>query len=400
MTDQPERIVVVGGGLAGLHVVESLRTRGYAGHVTLLGAEGVAPYDRPPLSKEVLLGGDLATDLRAEADLLALGADLRFDEPALSLDAEGRVVRTARGEHPADAVVLATGAVPRRVAGIDGHLLRTREDADSLRTALAAADSVAVVGAGLIGCEVAAAARARGARVDLYDVLAGPMIRVVGATVARVVADLHRAQGVAVHTGVTIGRHADRTLRADDRPIEADVVVEAVGGVPDVAWLAGSGLTLTHGVVCDEDGRAAEGVFAVGDVASWAGHRSEHWTAATTQADHVAARILGQTPQAAGPAYWWSDQYGLKIQGLGSPRPDDDAHVLTWGPKERTVAVYSREGRLTGAVGFGAPAAVMRLGADITAGTDVAEILERLTAPAASTATSAARPRRPAASSR
>lgn len=381
----PQHIVIVGSGLAGVHVAERLRARGYAGTLTMLGAEETAPYDRPPLSKEVLRGEQLSCDLRSPAELRALGVDLHLGAPAVALDVENRVVHTATRSYGSDAVVLATGASARRIPGIDGHVLRTLADATALRDAFRDAGRVAVVGAGLIGCEVAASARALGLEVDLYDVLAGPMIRVVGPTTSGVVAAMHREHGVRLQTQVTIVRDEARHLRAGDQPLEADVVLEAVGGVPDVGWLAGSGLILAHGVVCDEDGRAAEGVYAVGDVASWAGHRSEHWTAATQQADHVAARLTGQEPPAAQPAYWWSDQYGVRIQGLGSPRPDDTTHVLTWGPKERTVAIYSREGRLTAAVGFGAPAAVMRLGQDITSGTDVEEILTRLGATPAPT---------------
>jgi 3-phenylpropionate/trans-cinnamate dioxygenase ferredoxin reductase subunit len=383
MTHQPERILVVGSGLAGLQVAERLRARGYQGALTLLGAEDCAPYDRPPLSKEVLRGEVTQTELRSPEDLGALDADLRLGEPAESLDLDSRVVHTPSGEHPFDVLVIATGAVARRIPGVGGHVLRTHADAATLRDALGSARSVAIVGAGLIGCEVAASARALGLEVDLYDVLAGPMIRVVGATTSDVVADLHRENGVRLHTGVTIVRDEGRSLCANDVPVEADLILQAVGGAPDVAWLAGSGLSLAHGVVCDEDGRAADGVYAVGDVARWAGHRSEHWTAATHQADHVSARITGQEPPEMQPAYWWSDQYGLRIQGLGTPAPDDDTHVIMWGPKERTVALYSRDCRLTGAVGFSAPAAVMRLGADIIAGTDVDEVLNRLTAPRA-----------------
>ena len=160
--------------------------------------------------------------------------------------------------------------------------------------------------------------------------------------------------------------------------LAADVVLEAIGAVPETGWLEGSQLRLDDGVVCDADGRAAEDVYAVGDVARWDGRRSEHWTNAGWQADRVAAAILGQEPPLAEPAYWWSDQYDIKLQGLGAPGPDDDVHLITWGPKARTVALYARDGRLTGVVGFSAASAVMRLRADIAAGTEISEVLARL----------------------
>lgn len=244
-------------------------------------------------------------------------------------------------------------------------------DAARLRASLVSGGRVGIVGAGLIGCEVAASSRALGLDVVLHDVATAPMIRVLGPAVAEVIAELHRDNGVRLRLGASVGR--------DD--IDAETIVEAVGTRPEVDWLAGSGLAVEDGVRCDGDGLAAEGVYAVGDVANWDGHRSEHWTAATRQADHVAACITGQAVPAAEPAYWWSDQYGLRIQGLGSPAAGDTPHLLTWGPRERTVALYSHDGRLTGAVGFGAPAAVMRLGGHILRGADVGLALEALSAP-------------------
>ena len=172
-----------------------------------------------------------------------------------------------------------------------------------------------------------------------------------------------------LHLGAAVARGDDGELAlADGTVLEADVVLEAIGAVPETGWLEGSQVRLDDGVVCDAAGRAADGVYAAGDVARWDGRRSEHWTSAGEQADRVAAAILGQEPPPPGPPYWWSDQYDLKLQGLGAPGPDDDAHLIKWGPKARTVALYARDGRLTGVVGFSAAAAVMRLRADIAAG--------------------------------
>jgi 3-phenylpropionate/trans-cinnamate dioxygenase ferredoxin reductase subunit len=298
---------------------------------------------------------------------------------AEGLDAGCREVMTGAGSVPYDVLVVATGAVPRRVPGLGGLVLRTLEDAAALRSALASASRVGIVGAGLVGCEVAAAARFLEREVDLVDVLAGPLVRVVGPVVAGLVAALHAERGVTLHLG-TIVRSASEAglVLGDGRELAVDVVLEAIGAVPDVGWLAGSGLPLDDGLVCDGEGRAGPQVYGVGDVARWAGRRHEHWTSAGVQADRVAAAILGQEPPPAEVPYWWSDQYDVKLQGLGLPGAGDEVEILAWGPKSRTLALYSHEGRLSGVVGFSAAAAVMRLRADVAAGTPVDAVLARL----------------------
>jgi 3-phenylpropionate/trans-cinnamate dioxygenase ferredoxin reductase subunit len=378
---------VIGAGLAGLRTVERLRHRGYRGRVVLLGAERHLPYDRPPLSKQVLRGESDDPWLRQAADYAALDVDVRLSYQVRELDTERRLIRSADAGLNYDVLVIATGASPRRLPGLNGLVLRTLDDARDLRGLLRPGTRLAVVGAGLIGCEVAASARSMtDVEVDLIDVLAGPLIRVVGTTVCELVADLHREHGVRLHMGTAATRveagdieaGSERLALADGTILAADVVLEAIGAAPETGWLEGSQLALNDGVVCDAAGRAADGVYAVGDVARWDGRRSEHWTNAGEQADRVAAAILGQEPSPAPPAYWWSDQYDIKLQGLGAPAPDDDTHLITWGPKARTVALYARDGHLTGAVGFSAAAAVMRLRADIATGTAVDEVIARL----------------------
>ncbi len=375
-----ESVTVVGAGLAGLRTVERLRQRGYRGRIVLLGAEPHPPYDRPPLSKQVLRGERDDPWLRAPGEYDGLDVEIRLGEQALGLDSEQRVLRTSRDARlPFDVLVIATGAGARRVPGIEGRVLRTLDDAAGLRGELGQGTRLAVIGAGLIGCEVAASARSMGAEVDLIDVLAGPLIRVVGPRVCDLVADLHRAHGVRLHLGTAATRGGPgEMVLADGTVLAADVVLEAIGAVPATGWLAGSQLPLADGVVCDADGRAADGIYAVGDVARWDGRRSEHWTNAGWQADRVAAAIAGQEPPQPEPAYWWSDQYDIKLQGIGAPAADDDVHLISWGPKARTVALYARDGRLTGVVGFSAAAAVMRSRADIVAGADIGEVLARL----------------------
>jgi 3-phenylpropionate/trans-cinnamate dioxygenase ferredoxin reductase subunit len=350
----------------------------------LLGAEPHLPYDRPPLSKQVLRGEADAVWLLTDKGRASLDAEIMLGHRVVELDTGRRAVRAADDWLSYDVLVIATGVSPRRVPGLGGSVLRTLDEARDLRGRLSPGTRLAIVGAGLIGCEVAASARSVDAVVDLIDVLPGPLIRVVGPEVCDLVAGLHREHGVRLHMGTAAavaGTSREGTVRLaldNGTELDADVVLEAIGGVPETGWLAGSTLQLADGVVCDAAGRAAQDIYAVGDVARWDGHRGEHWTNAGEQADRVAAAILGQEPTPAGPAYWWSDQYDIKLQGLGSPAPDDTVHVIKWGPKERTVALYAREGRLTGAVGFSAAAAVMKLRGDIATGTPVADVLTRL----------------------
>jgi len=333
--------------------------------------------------------------------LAGLDAEVVLGHRVAELDTARRALRGPDGWQPYDVLVIATGLSPRRVPGLGGSVLRTLDESRALRGRLRPGSRLAVVGAGLIGCEVAASARSAGVEVDLIDVLPGPLIRVVGEPVCDLVADLHREHGVRLHmsTGATRATRADdsaaddsaaedsaaddsddaiRLALSDGTHLDADVLLQAVGGVPDTGWLAGSGLTLDDGIACDADGRAADGVYAAGDVARWDGHRGEHWTSAGEQADRVAAVILGQQPPPAVPAYWWSDQYDIKLQGMGSLHPDDQVHLLRYGPKERPLALYERAGLLTGVVGFSVPAAVMKLRADIIAGTPAAAVLDRL----------------------
>jgi 3-phenylpropionate/trans-cinnamate dioxygenase ferredoxin reductase subunit len=370
---------VVGAGLAGLRTVERLRQRGFQGRIVLIGAERHLPYDRPPLSKQVLRGERDHAWLLAEDKYARLDTEVLVGHEVLELDTSRRLLRDGSDWQPYDALVIATGATPRRIPGIDGLLLRTLDEAHHLRGRLLPGSRLAVVGAGLIGCEVAASARALDVAVDLIDVLPGPLIRVVGKRVCDLVADLHREHGVRLHMGTGVaGAMAGGLRLTDGTEVEADVVLEAIGAAPETGWLTGSGLSVDDGVVCDDTGRAADDVYAVGDVARWAGRRVEHWTNAGEQADRVAAAILGQEPPPAAPAYWWSDQYDIKLQGIGMPDPDDEVHLISWGPKGRTFAVYARDGRTTGIVGFSAAPAVMKVRADVAAGTAVAEVLQRL----------------------
>jgi 3-phenylpropionate/trans-cinnamate dioxygenase ferredoxin reductase subunit len=367
------RVVVVGAGLAGVKVVEGLRERGHAGEVVLVGEETDAPYDRPPLSKQVLRKEKDPFPLLDES----LAVDFRAGVAAESLDLGARQVLTSAGVLSFDQLVIATGAQPRRLPGAPGLALRTLADCRALSDRLVQGARIAIVGAGLIGCEVAASARKLGVAVDVVDVLDGPLVRVLGPAVSARVRVLHESHEVEFHLGTGVAAADGKSLQlSDGTALEADVVLEAMGVTPTTGWLAGSGLDLDDGVICSETGVAADGVWAVGDVARWGtGHRHEHWTRATEQAAAVAAGILGEpTPVTVAP-YWWSDQYDLKLQGVGTPSPDDEVVELEVGPRSRPLAVYSRDGRVTGAVGFSAAAAVMRLRDAVTDGTALDEAL-------------------------
>jgi 3-phenylpropionate/trans-cinnamate dioxygenase ferredoxin reductase subunit len=374
------RVVIVGAGLGGLRTAESLRDKGYADQLLLLGDEAHMPYDRPPLSKHVLRGERDVMWLRPEDTWAELDVDVRVGTTATGLDLAARQVLTTAGPVEWDALVLATGAQPRRLPGAPGLVLRTLDDTRALAPYVAEGRRLAVIGAGLIGCEVAASARAKGAEVHVVDVLPEPMLRVLGPKVAPRMRAVHEQHGVRFHLGTAVEQAtATSVALADGTELEVDAVLEAMGVVPATQWLEGSGLVLEDGIGCDGLGRAAEGVWAVGDVARWDGLRQEHWTSAVSQAATVAAGILGEHLPVTGPPYWWSDQYDVKLSGLGHPAPDDDVVVVDAGPRKRPLALYSRDGRLTGVVGFSNGALVNRLGPDVVAGRPVVDVVASVT---------------------
>lgn len=382
MVERLERIVVVGASLAGLRTVEALRRRGYRGTLVLVGDEAHAPYDRPPLSKQVLTREWPAERVffRRKEGFGALALDLRLCVPASELDTAGRRVTLADGAVlDYDAVVVATGAHPRMLPGVaprEGlHVLRTLDDALALADAFDRRPRVVLVGAGFIGLEVAAACRARGLDVSVVEPLDPPLARAIGPELGALVAELHRVRGVDLRTGVSV-----RAIEGEDRVrgvvlsdggrIDADVVVVGIGVVPAVEWLAGSGARVDDGVVCDSTGATGvPGVFAAGDAARWVdagtgeGRRHEHWTAAVEQAEVVSTRILEgplAAPHAAVP-YFWSDQYDRKIQFVGRCPPE---HALRWveddRPGGRVVALVESAGRLAGAFCIGRPRELVR----------------------------------------
>ncbi len=368
MTD----VLVVGASAAGLAVVEALRRHGHQGRLTLLGAEAHPPYDRPPLSKQVLAGlwEHERTHLRPPDELAKLDAEFILGDPAVRLDAAAREVGTASGRTlRADAVVLATGLTPSRLPGQDGltgvHVLRTLDDALALREHLLGKPRLVVVGEGVLGAEVAATARGLGLDVTLAGlgptVLAGRLGDLAGTMITR----LHAQRGVRLRLGTAVekltgsGGHVSGVRLATGELLSADAVVVAIGSRPATGWLAGSGLTVGDGVECDSRCRAAEGVYAVGDVASWHHEgfgrrlRLENRTNAIEQAHVVAANILGEDRPYVPIPYFWTDQYDVKLQAHGFLSSDAEVSVVEGDPGEsRFVALYSVDGRATGVLGW------------------------------------------------
>ena len=352
------KVVVVGAGLGGLNTVEGLRRAGHTGPLTLVGDETAWPYDRPPLSKTALQTGSPAPLLRAVEDYPELDLDLRLGVAATGLDARAREVALDDGTVLAyDALVLAPGAAPRRLPGpwLPGmHVLRTQDDATALRADVVRHGAVTVVGGGFIGCEVAASARHLGAEVDLVELLPGPLVRVLGPVLAERLGALHIDRGVRLHGGVgvraVLGDGAVEGLElADGRVLDTRVVLVGLGVIPATAWLADAlQLAPDGGIVCDEAGLAADGVWAVGDAAAWGtAGRVEHWTSAMEQAAAVAQSVLGSPTADTSVPYIWSDQYDSTLQCLGEVQPDTEAEVLEVG--QGMAALHVRDGRLVGA---------------------------------------------------
>jgi NADPH-dependent 2,4-dienoyl-CoA reductase/sulfur reductase-like enzyme len=384
-------VAVVGASAAGLSVVEALRRKGFDGRITLVGEETELPYDRPPLSKEILSGAwpEERVQLRDASTLAGYDVDLRLGMRATGVDLIARTVELADGTAVSyDELVVATGVRPRRLAGSEGisgvHVLRTLSDARGLRSALLGGPRLVIVGAGFLGAEVASVASAAGAQVTMVSDLQAPLSDVLGADLGALLVGVHRQHGVRVVTGTLVrevlapGGRVTGVRLADGSMLDADVVLTAIGSLPNVEWLAGSGIPIGDGVLCDRHCQAAPGVWAAGDVASWVHGtlrgrmRLEHRTNAAEQAIAVAENILsGASPTPFAPVpYIWSDQYDLKIQIYGTPRAADGFVIAEGDPVARSlVAYYGRGGVVCAAVGINMARALRAARAVVAAAT-------------------------------
>ncbi len=384
-------IVIVGGGLAAARTAEQLRRAEYAGAITIVSDEEHLPYDRPPLSKEVL---------RAEADDVFLQPAAFYDENDITvrlgsgvttLDTAAKTVSLANGDVVSyDELIIATGLVPKRIPSLPDlegiRTLRTFDDSIAMREHAGSASRAVIIGAGFIGCEVAASLRKLGVEVTIVEPQPTPLASVLGEQIGELVARLHRAEGVDVRcgigvSGVTGTEHVEKVMLSDGTELDADLVVVGIGSRPSTDWLDGTGIEVDNGVVCDDAGRAsAPNVWAIGDVASWrrvTGHqvRVEHWSNVAEQARVLVPTMLGAEVAATVTVpYFWSDQYDVKIQCLGEPEADDVVHVVE-DDGRKFLAYYERDGVVVGVVGGGMPGKVMKARNKIANGAPIADVL-------------------------
>ncbi|PPJ25553.1 NAD(P)/FAD-dependent oxidoreductase [Nocardia nova] len=375
-------LVIVGASLAGLRAVETARSSGFTGPITLIGAEDHLPYDRPPLSKEFLAVGEPPDTRFCEENALReeLGVDLRLGTGATGLDTADRVVHVGDVSVPYSALVIATGAAARtlpidpRLAGV--HTLRTLDDAAAVRAALDAGARTVVVGAGFIGSEVASAARRRGLPVTIVEAAPVPLTRSVGTRMGGLLGDLHRKHGVDLKLGAGVDLvkgedTVEAVVLADGTTLPTDLVVVGVGAAPATQWLAGA-VDLDErdgGVVCDRTLRTtAPGVYAAGDVCRWDSAlferplRLEHWTSAAEQGATAARNALD--PAAAADydtvPYFWSDWYDHRIQFVGDTH-DSEVEVIdrAWD-EDKLLALYRRGDIVVGALTVNRPSLIMK----------------------------------------
>lgn len=395
------RIVVVGASVAGVSACQALRQAGYEEEVVLLDGEAAAPYDRPPLSKEILTGRmgreDILLRLPEEKPV-----DFRPGTLAQELDLGRKLITTDGGGAIAfDGLILATGSSARSLPGLSTKQgvsrLRTLEEAMQIRSQLESASEVVVVGAGFIGLEVASSAASLGCRVTVVEAAPAPMMRVLPSRVGELFVALHHQHGVDVRCDAHLTEVIEDHGRAvgirlgDGSTLSADHIVLGLGATPNTDWLCGSGVTVTDGVVCDPLLSAADCVYACGDVARWphpiyGSIRVEHWTTAAQHGRIAANNLLAELEGNAAARtvatdipYFWSDQHGMKLQLAGWATGADAFHT-TVTDNRRFAILFEREGRLAAALTGSWPRLLGRLRQAIAAEVPIEEALETLPA--------------------
>ena len=386
-------IVIVGGGLAGARTAEQLRRAEYDGPITIVSDEQHLPYDRPPLSKEVLRNADHDVVLKPQEFYDEARITLRLGNGVTAVDTAAKTLTLADGSTLVyDELVIATGLEPKRIPSfpdLEGiRVLRSLGESAELREHASSARKAVIIGAGFIGCEVAASLRQLGVDVVIVEPQPTPLASVLGEKIGALVTRLHEAEGVQVRCGVGVDSvsgdgKVEKVVLSDGTELDADIVVVGIGSRPVTGFLDGSGVEVDNGVVCDSAGRTnVEHVWAIGDVASWrneAGHqeRVEHWSNVAEQARVLVPALLGREPASAAVSvpYFWSDQYDVKIQCLGEPAADDVVHLVS-DDGRKFLAYYERDGVLTAVVGGGMPGKVMKARGKIAAGAPIADVLE------------------------
>ncbi|MET0145887.1 MAG: FAD-dependent oxidoreductase [Ilumatobacteraceae bacterium] len=387
--------VVVGAGLSGLRAAEALRRHGHTGRVVLVGEEVHLPYDRPPMSKDVLVSVDEPAPawLSSPERLDEINVETLLGVATTSLDTDLRRLRLDDGsELPFDQLVIATGVRPRTLPQLGSApevvVLRTWADAVALRASLRDAEHVTVVGGGVLGAEIAASTRSTGSQVTLVEAADSLLAVALPSQLGEAVTSLHRRHGVDVRLGVSARAVAAADGRrsvelSDGTSHSTDVIVLAIGSLTNTEWLDGSGVVVDDGVVTDHFGLTSiDGIAAVGDVARVGGRaegpRREHWTRAADGTDPVVANLLTAPADRVAVTdvpYFWSDQFGLKIQGLGAYRASDDIQVVAGSLDDTWLAVHSRDGVVTGATGAGMTAGINRCRAAVTQGLPLADLM-------------------------
>ena len=372
-----KHIAVIGASLAGLSAVRALRAQGFSGRITVIGDESRRPYDRPPLSKDFLAGVVAEQDLSLE-DSEELAAEWLLGSAATALDTTTNTVELADGRRVhADGFVIATGSRARRWPGCEQmagvHVIRTVDDAIALRAELRPGGQMVVIGAGFIGAEVASTARKLGMDVTVVEAAPTPLQVQLGARLGAVVAQAHATHGTTLICGVGVagltcgsGDRVTGVDLADGRHLPAEVVVVGIGGIPNIEWLQGSGLDLGNGVLCGAGGQTnIPNVVAVGDCAAWhdastgVARRVEHWAGALERPAIAVATLLSgglDCGTAAKEPYFWSDQYGSRIQFAGTALPDDEITIEAGDCESGSfLATYRRDGRLVAVLGVDQP---------------------------------------------